>query len=114
MNIKQKEYQARWYQKHRAEHIERTAQRRRIYKMQNGLMLRNYLKDHPCKKCGFSNPAALEFHHTKDKKMEISNLVMGGYPPRVVLEEISKCIVLCANCHRILTAKEQGWSKALA
>lgn len=58
-----------------------------------------------CEKCGFSNPAALDFHHhEKNKDMEVSTLVAVGSKSRI-LNEIKKCTVLCSNCHRILHYK---------
>jgi len=54
-----------------------------------------------CEQCGFSHPAALDFHHfADDKDVEVSLLVHQGSKKRI-LEEIKKCIVLCSNCHRI-------------
>jgi cytochrome c553 len=55
-----------------------------------------------CTKCGFMHPAALDFHHT-DPSQKTSNVhkfaANGQY--KKAHEEIKKCIVLCANCHRI-------------
>ena len=57
-----------------------------------------------CQNCGFSNPLALDFHHRdkKQKYKEVSKLVCDGYSKKVILSEIEKCDILCANCHRIL------------
>ena len=54
-----------------------------------------------CELCGFSHPGALDFHHKdkKEKDTEVSNLLK--YSKKRILEEIEKCVVLCANCHRI-------------
>jgi len=56
-----------------------------------------------CERCGFNNPAALDFHHKnpKEKKDTIGNLKWSGCSNEVFKNEIEKCIVLCANCHRI-------------
>ena len=55
-----------------------------------------------CTKCGFSHVAALDFHHEDPSKKEynIHKLVGNGRFTKAY-EEIKKCIVLCANCHRI-------------
>jgi hypothetical protein len=55
-----------------------------------------------CTKCGFNHPAALDFHHVDPSKKEniISNLVSNGRFA-AAMEELQKCIVLCANCHRV-------------
>lgn len=56
-----------------------------------------------CANCGFSHPAALDFHHTDPStKMGggVNNLAKCGNR-NAILDEIKKCTVLCANCHRI-------------
>jgi len=55
-----------------------------------------------CAKCNFSHPAALDFHHTdpSQKESNVHRLSANGQYKRAH-EEIKKCIVLCANCHRI-------------
>ena len=55
-----------------------------------------------CAKCNFSHIAALDFHHIDPTKKEsiVSNLVSSGCFA-AAMEEVQKCIVLCANCHRI-------------
>ena len=58
-----------------------------------------------CSVCGYNKCAvALDFHHEGDEKKEkaISYLVNSSFNFNKVLEEIKKCIVLCANCHREL------------
>ena len=53
-----------------------------------------------CLLCKESNQWCLDFHHVLDKDTDISNLVGGAN--KKVEEEISKCIILCANHHRKL------------
>ena len=55
-----------------------------------------------CQKCGFSHPAALDFHHKNEneKEYDVSQLVRNGNKDKI-LKEIEKCIILCSNCHRI-------------
>ena len=59
-----------------------------------------------CSKCGEDHPTTLEFHHLdpNTKKAEVSKLVSEGHKKQTIEEEINKCIVLCANCHRKLHA----------
>ncbi len=56
-----------------------------------------------CQICGENHLACLDFHHkTKnDKKLRISRQI-GWMSFEKVLEEIKRCDVLCANCHRKL------------
>jgi len=55
-----------------------------------------------CTKCEQNHPAALDFHHTDPSKKEnlVSKLVSNGCFA-AAMKEAKKCIVLCANCHRI-------------
>lgn len=56
-----------------------------------------------CEKCGYNKcPSALEFHHpTSDKKFGISHkLTFNSF--ELIKEELDKCALLCANCHREL------------
>jgi len=55
------------------------------------------------------DPVVLEFDHTADKKAAVAQLVAGGYSWCAILQEIAKCEVRCANCHRRITAKRGSW-----
>jgi hypothetical protein len=46
----------------------------------------------------------LEFDHLRDKRAFISVMVCRGDAWSAILEEIKKCDVVCANCHRRRTA----------
>ncbi len=50
-----------------------------------------------CKKCGNNDVMVLEFHHLKDKDLNISK--MKGSRWSLIEKELKKCILLCANCH---------------
>jgi hypothetical protein len=59
-----------------------------------------------CKRCGYDRCIeALEFHHTDPTKKDF-NVSQYGYTRswKRVVEELGKCIMLCANCHRELHA----------
>jgi len=73
----------------------------------------DYLKSHPCIKCGESDPRVLQFNHINpDEKLEtVSNIMRRGLTQ--VMKEIEKCEVLCANCHSKHTADQQNWYKDL-
>jgi hypothetical protein len=67
-----------------------------------------YLKKHPCKQCGETRIVVLEFHHRdpKDKKYRIAQLSGQGNSLDRLIKEVEKCDVLCANCHRLITAQQ--------
>lgn len=55
-----------------------------------------------CMDCGIINPVVLDFHHVGDDKTKnISHMITKGYSLERIQLEINKCVVLCANCHRI-------------
>ena len=73
-----------------------------------------YLQDHHCIDCKESDPIVLEFDHRGNKKSSISNMISKGYSSiKLLQEEIDKCDVRCANCHRRKTAKERGYKRFL-
>ena len=55
-----------------------------------------------CSKCDESRWYVLDFHHLRDKKYNIADASTSGYSINTIKDEIRKCIVLCANCHREL------------
>lgn len=73
-----------------------------------------YLQNNPCVDCGETDIVVLEFDHDRDKFIKIkaiSSLIRISYPLDKIKEEIKKCEVRCANCHRRKTAKEFNWLK---
>jgi len=60
----------------------------------------------PCMDCGGSFPVVcMDFDHRDPgtKNHNVSDLVKVG-SVRILEEEIAKCDIVCANCHRIRTA----------
>jgi hypothetical protein len=59
--------------------------------------------------CGETDPVVLEFDHVRgEKKGEIAMMVrVDGWDK--IVEEMAKCELRCANCHRRKTAKQLGW-----
>ena len=58
-----------------------------------------------CVDCGYSgHPAALDFDHIdpKTKTYAVGRLIGGKWD--ILLKEASKCVIRCANCHRIKTS----------
>ena len=56
-----------------------------------------------CSKCGYcKNLSALEFHHQYDKNIKLDIRAMSNNKEEKLAEEIKKCILLCAICHREL------------
>ena len=62
-----------------------------------------------CGKCGYNRCIdALEFHHLDSSGKDFSISAKGYTRSWIkVKEELDKCILLCANCHREVHAKTQ-------
>jgi hypothetical protein len=74
----------------------------------------DYYKTHGCIDCGETDPIVLEFDHvTGDNVSNIAFMVHSNTSISTLVEEIEKCVVRCANCHRRKTAKDQNWYKDL-
>ena len=59
-----------------------------------------------CVDCGIKDHRVLDFDHvTNDKQFNISNKIF--LSKQKLLEEIAKCEVRCANCHRIVTSERR-------
>ena len=70
--------------------------------------LRDYLTTHPCVDCGESDPIVLEFDHVRGvKNRDVTTMVRDGCSWNTILQEIAKCEIRCANCHRKVTARRR-------
>lgn len=55
--------------------------------------------------CGEKNPNCLQFDHLRDKKFTIMEGIRKRKKFDEIKEEISKCVLICSNCHRKKHAK---------
>ena len=63
-------------------------------------------KDGPCLDCKTTYPACvMDFDHREEgsKVMALACVVSRGWSKARILEEVAKCDLVCANCHRIRT-----------
>ena len=92
-----KKYGADWYQRNRDAVLERTRKRKKEKRKE----WQDYKAGLSCFFCGFQHPAAIDFHHPEgsDEK-KVSHYVQQGQWKRAY-QEASKCVPVCANCHRV-------------
>jgi hypothetical protein len=63
-----------------------------------------------CTDCGLADPLVLEFDHVGPKRAEVGLLVREGYRLNRIVDEISNCELVCANCHRRRTSlRARSW-----
>jgi hypothetical protein len=83
---------------------------REYYKARRLKML-EYLSSHPCVDCGEKDPIILEFDHRdpKTKIMAVGTMFALNRPWNKIMQEVDKCDVRCANCHKRKTALTRGY-----
>lgn len=92
-----KNYHKEWYKKNLLFRQKQIKERKAVLKD----WMFSYKLHHPCY-CGESHPAALDFHHLGhvDKILNVADMLKDGWSIDSMLKEISKCEILCSNCHR--------------
>ncbi len=63
-----------------------------------------WLKTQSCIDCNISDIRLLEFDHIQNKSYSIADKI-GEVKFEVLMLEINKCEIVCANCHKIRTAE---------
>ena len=90
------EYQKKYYKKNPQSINESSIRRRQIL-----VKMKNEAKDVPCQDCGKRYPSyVMDFDHRSDKKFNLSAIGSKFISIKKVQEEIDKCDIVCANCHR--------------
>jgi hypothetical protein len=104
-------YKREHYAEHRARYIANALSRKQNLATERAARLIEFFRTHPCADCGESDPLVLEFDHLADKSFGISK-GLRDHAWQAVLDEIDKCDVVCANCHRRRTALRAGFARA--
>jgi len=98
---KNKEKYQKYYQSNAAK-LKRNA---RNYELKRLSEFEQWKRTLSCSKCGENHPACIEFHHVDPSKKEKTISYLRNSKKKLQ-EELKKCIVLCANCHRKLHYEE--------
>lgn len=94
----------------KAKHIARASRNNKKYKGEVYGRV-NEIKSVPCADCGGTfDPICMDFDHLPGNKKadNVSTMISRGFPWEVIQAEISKCEVVCANCHRLRTHNRRG------
>lgn len=99
------------YHKYGSNYRENAVARNKKLKNKLRQQMLEYLSDKSCVVCGISDSRVLEFDHLDPalKSFGISSGLTNITKWAKILAEIEKCQILCANCHKIKTAKDRGW-----
>lgn len=115
-----KNHRKSYYAEHYSKYGDNYRARANIRRIQNRKDLQqnmlDFLKDKACVICGQSDIRTFEFDHRnpETKSFGIAQAIRLGKKWEEILDEIAKCRILCANCHKIHTANQRGWYKIVS
>jgi hypothetical protein len=92
-----KDYHKQKSKEHYQKYKEKYNARNRLQKQRTREII-NEAKSYGCLVCKEKEKACLDFHHLGNKDVLVSTML--GWNDKRVRDEINKCVVLCANCHR--------------
>lgn len=112
LNWQEKGYQTKWDRlnpEKRKEYYERSYPKQQKKYQRRRYWLDKYTTAKGCSRCGYNeNAVALDWDHVdpSQKSFSVGSRVPGA-KLTTLFSEIRKCIILCANCHRIKTHEEK-------
>ena len=83
----------------------------------NHTNLWKYLSDKSCIDCGINDSRVLEFDHLPEyeKSFDIAKAISGSTRSwSLIMTEINKCEIVCANCHKIRTADRGNFKRSIS
>jgi len=100
---KQKEYSKAYYERNKTAVVAKSKSQRISFTKRWEI----FKSQQVCINCGFAHPAAIDFHHVrKSSSNRKLFLLIKNRAFNQALEEIKKCVPLCANCHRVYHYEE--------
>lgn len=100
------------YENNKVRYKKLIAARKKKYLEELNEFIVEYLLTHPCVDCFEADIRCLDFDHVRGNKFKnISIMKNQTYSLEKIKEEIEKCEVRCANCHRKKTCTDQNWYK---
>lgn len=108
----------RYYVKNRERILKMNRSRRegintadRLRRKDTNQLVKEIKENSPCTDCGKTyNWYVMDFDHldSSTKVMNIARMVSSGYSWEAIETEISKCEIVCSNCHRERTYKRRS------
>jgi len=86
------------YERNKEQYIQRTKEN----KLKKKKFVEDYKKERECEDCGEGFYRCLQFHHRnpEEKFKGVSEMADLNYSIERIKDEIEKCDLVCANCHR--------------
>jgi hypothetical protein len=106
------DYKREHYAANRSRYVAQAQARKRALAVQRAEYLVEYFRSQPCVDCGESDPVVLEFDHCDSDKTFTICKGLRDHDWQSVLDEMAKCDVVCANCHRRRTARRGRFARA--
>ena len=98
-----REYDRAYHARRGSQQIQRKLSLTRAWKRKRAEEFDAKFKSGPCLDCGLRfHPAAMQFDHLKDKSFNVGDKKV-ALSLQELEAEISKCEVVCANCHAVRT-----------
>lgn len=101
-------YRRRHYLQHKEKYIEKASRWNRKQRDVLRLYIFEKLSKSACIDCGEKDIVVLDFDHISGKRLGISLMFKNRYSIAAIKEEMQRCVIRCANCHRRKTAREFG------
>jgi len=97
-----REYARENYHRNREENAEKQRKSKRARVDAIKADIKKLKEDTPCTDCGVNYPYyCMDFDHVNGKKItHISGMIQDGAARSKIFSEITKCEIVCANCHR--------------
>ena len=105
-------YHREHYVANRQRYIEQARIQKQKLMLERTTYLIKFFETHACVDCGERDPVVLEFDHLRDKSFAIGP-ELSRRSWQSILDEMEKCEVVCANCHRRRTAQRRGSLRAI-
>lgn len=103
------DYGKQHYQANKPYYLAKNVRARVEHRKTNRDIAYEYLVTHPCVDCGEADPVVLDFDHIDPTtKLFCVGTMLSREATPAIVREMAKCVVRCANCHRMRTATQFG------
>lgn len=100
-----------YYKRHIVNERQRLSTRNKLYRIKIRQLAHESKLNKPCADCGIIyNPVCMDYDHRPGtiKCFQISCVAHNWTSIKQLHDEIAKCDIVCANCHRMRTFKRSG------